>query len=186
MLLRTAGLEVRAYASAKAFLAERPPADAGCLLLDVRMPGMSGIELQDELLARGAKLPIIFVSAHGDIPMAVEAMRKGALDFLEKPFAQDVLLKRVLDALAGATARESEEADRGRRGERIARLTARERAVLERILNGKPNRVVAQELGVALKTIEFHRARIMRKLGVSSAAALFRYCLGATPPAARN
>jgi len=184
MLLRTAGYEVRAYASAAAFLADQIP-ESGCLLLDVRMPGMSGLELQDRLVARGSALPIIFVSAHGDIPMAVDAVRRGAIDFLEKPFARDVLLGRVRRALQEQAARELAGADRRQRAERIARLTPRERTVLERILEGKPNRVVAEELDVAVKTVEFHRARIMAKLGVRSAAALFRYCLE-TPAALRK
>lgn len=185
MLLRTAGLKVEAFASAPRFLEHYRGNGPACLVLDVRMPQMSGLELQDQLLARGLRLPTIFISGHGDIPMAVEAVRKGAMDFLEKPFAQDALLTRVLEALDGDADRLRKDVDRDGRARGIAMLTDREREVLARILDGKANRVVAGELFITLKTVEFHRARIMSKLGVRTAAELFRYCLEAKFPPPR-
>lgn len=185
MLLRTVGLKVEAFASPLRFLERCSGNGPACLVLDVRMPEMSGLELQDRLLARGLRLPTIFISGHGDIPMAVEAVRKGAVDFLEKPFEQHALLNRVLESLASEAERLSLGLDRDARARGLAALTERERQVLERVLDGKPNRVVAEELFITLKTVEFHRARIMAKLGVRSAAALFRYCLDAGFPPAR-
>lgn len=179
MLLRTVGLKVEAFASPLRFLESYRSTGPVCLVLDVRMPHMTGLELQDQLLARGLRLPTIFISGHGDIPMAVEAVRKGALDFLEKPFEQYALLCRVLEALDGDADRLRKDVDRDGRVRSIATLTEREREVLARILDGKPNRVVAEELFITLKTVEFHRARIMSKLGVRSAAELFRFCLEA-------
>jgi FixJ family two-component response regulator len=178
MLFRTAGLKVEAYASAVEFLERARPALPGCLVLDIRMPGLTGTALQDELRARGSALPIIFISGHGDIPMAVEAVKKGAYDFIEKPFDDYQLLCQVLNALEHAGEREQ----RGGGAERLAQLSEREREVLELILAGKPNRQVAAELFISVKTVEFHRARIMQKLEVRSAAELFRLCLGAAEP----
>lgn len=173
MLLRTAGLAVVAYPSAVAFLrAQRPPGPA-CLVLDVRMPQLSGLSLQDQLVEQGVDMPIIFLTGHGDIPMAVEAVRKGARDFIEKPFEPHRLLCAVLDALestqaspAPAVAAAGQDA-----------LTDREREVLDRVLAGRTTREIAAELLIAVKTVEFHRARIRRKLGVRSTAELFRVCL---------
>jgi two-component system response regulator FixJ len=184
MLLTTAGLKVRAFESPLRFLEDYRSGGPSCLVLDVRMPQMSGLELQDKLIARGVQVPTIFISGHGDIPMAVEAVKKGALDFLEKPFEHHRLLCGVLDALEGDASRRSEATTREARIARMAALTDREREVLERILDGKPNRVVAQELHITLKTVEFHRARIMVKLGAKNAAELFRFCIeaGTLPP----
>lgn len=184
MLLRAAGLKVEAFASPLRFLESYRSNGPVCLVLDVRMPQMSGLELQDQLLVRGLRLPTIFISGHGDIPMAVEAVRKGALDFLEKPFEQYALLTRVLEALDSDAESLRRGVDRDARARGLAALTERERQVLERVLDGKPNRVVAGELFITLKTVEFHRARIMSKLGVRTAAELFRYCLeaGFPPP----
>jgi FixJ family two-component response regulator len=139
------------------------------LLLDIRMAGMTGSELHEELLQRGVRAPVIFITGHGDIPMAVHAMRKGAYDFIEKPFDDDQLLNQVLNAL-------EEDGDETEM-EPLPTLSARQRDVLERVLEGKPNRQIAEELAISLKTVEFHRARIMQRLGVRSAAELFRRCL---------
>jgi two-component system response regulator FixJ len=177
MLLTAVGLKVQAFDSPLRFLEHYRSGGPSCLVLDVRMPHMTGLELQDQLLARDAHIPLIFISGHGDIPMAVEAVKKGALDFLEKPFEHHRLLCGVLDALEGDASRRSETVTRETRVSRVAALTDREREVLERILDGKPNRVVAKELFITLKTVEFHRARIMGKLGVKNAAELFRFCL---------
>jgi FixJ family two-component response regulator len=178
MLLRTAGFEVESYPSAAALLARPQLHTAGCMVLDIRMPGMSGTALHDELIARGCRVPMIFLTGHGDVPMAVAAMKKGAFDFVEKPFDDHFLIGRVREALEeGGAPRPSEPAA-------FARLSGREREVLERVLAGKPSRQIAEELFISVKTIEFHRARIMQKLGVRSAAELFRVCLA--PAAAKR
>jgi two-component system response regulator TtrR len=183
MLFRTAGLRVETFDSAVSFLQRRKRAVTGCLVLDIRMPGLSGTALQEELVESGSKLPIIFITGHGDIPMAVEAVKKGAFDFIEKPFNDGRLLCQVLNALeqggegGGAAKRKGRDADKAAHGERLAQLTEREREVLDLVLAGKPNRQVAAELFISVKTVEFHRARIMQKLNVRSAAELFRLCL---------
>ena len=166
LLFRTADLEVQTFPSAAAFLEQADLERRCCLLLDIRMSGMTGNDLHDELLGRGVRAPVIFITGHGDIPMAVEAMKKGAYDFIEKPFDDDRLLSQVLAAL------DEQKQD-------FDVLSGRQRAVLERVLEGKPNRQIAEELNISLKTVEFHRARIMEKLGVRTAAELFRRCLGA-------
>ena len=169
LLLRTAELDVEAYASSDAFLAEADLSQCCCVLLDIRMPGMTGSALHDELLRRGVRVPVIFITGHGDIPMAVEAMRKGAFDFIEKPFDDEQLLARVLEAL-------EQKPEMG--SVPLSELSERQREVLQRVLDGKPSRQIAEELDISVKTVEFHRARIMQKLGVRTAAELFRRCLG--------
>ena len=171
LLFRTAELEVETFASAASFLQHADLERRCCMLLDIRMFGMTGADLHDELLGRGVRAPVIFITGHGDIAMAVEAMKKGAYDFIEKPFDDERLLSQVLGALEDY----DEEPERAS----LPVLSARQRAVLDRVLEGKPNRQIAQELAISLKTVEFHRARIMQKLGVRSAAELFRRCLGA-------
>jgi FixJ family two-component response regulator len=179
LLLRSSGFRASLFASPLDFLADYRPEGPDCLVLDVRMPQLSGLELQDRLVARGARIPIIFISGHGDIPMAVDAVRKGALDFLVKPFDDDALVQRIREAFDFASRGRPQRAGRGVRLRNIASLTAREREVLEGILEGKTNRTLAEELSIHPKTIEYHRARIMRKLRVKSAAELFRFCLDA-------
>jgi two-component system response regulator DctR len=169
MLFRTADLEVETFSSAAAFLEQADLERRCCVLLDIRMPGMTGADVHDELLQRGVRAPVIFITGHGDIPMAVQAMRKGAYDFIEKPFDDEQLLNQVLNALEDS-AEETQKVS-------LATLSARQRDVLERVLEGKPNRQIAAELAISLKTVEFHRARIMQKLGVRNAAELFRRCL---------
>ena len=169
LLFHTADLEVQTFPSASAFLEQADLARRCCLLLDIRMPGLTGSELHAELRGRGVRAPVIFITGHGDIPMAVEAMRQGAYDFLEKPFDDEKLLTQVLGALDDSRPDEPED---------LSMLSARQRAVLDRVLEGKPNRQIAEELSISLKTVEFHRARIMQKLGVRTAAELFRRCLG--------
>jgi two-component system, LuxR family, response regulator DctR len=173
LLFRTADLEVETFPSAAAFLAQADLERRCCLLLDIRMPGMTGSDLHDELRGRGVRAPVIFITGHGDIPMAVEAMRKGAYDFIEKPFDDEQLLGQVLNAL--------EEFTEAPEPISLPVLSARQRAVLDRVLAGKPNRQIAGELAISLKTVEFHRARIMQKFGVRTAAELFRRCLGSPP-----
>ena len=177
MLFRNAGLAVRAFASAKAFLEHPLPAGPACLVLDIRMPGMSGTALQDELAARAPRLPIIFITGHGNIPTAVEAVKKGAFDFIEKPFDDYQLLSQVMNALEGRGSRAPVPAANR---EHLALLSEREQEVLKLVLAGKPSRQVARELDISARTVEFHRARIMQKLGVRTAAELFRVCLSPT------
>ncbi len=182
-LLRTAGLASEAFASAEEILEARRPQRTSCLLLDMRMPGMGGPALQAALAANGERMPIIFITGHGDVPMAVEALKHGAFDFLEKPFEDQQLLARVRQALEHDAARRTREALDDARQARLATLTAREREVLSRVLQGKPSRVIAAELHVTLRTVEFHRARILTRLGVHSVAELFHLFL---PPDLRH
>jgi len=179
MLFRTAGLHVETFASAAAFLQLEKREPTACIVLDIRMPGLSGMALQEGLTARGSTIPIIFITGHGDIPIAVEAVKRGAFDFIEKPFDDYQLLTQVLAALETASDRHRASADQVLRTERLALLSARERSVLDLVLAGKPSREIAAELFISVKTVEFHRARIMQKLEVRSAAALFKLCLGA-------
>jgi len=178
MLFRTAGLRVETFPSAVAFLQRKELHPQACLVLDIRMPGLTGLALQEALAERKLRLPIVFITGHGDIPMAVEAVKKGAYDFIEKPFDDYQLLCQVLNAL------ERGEAGAQAGGEEWASLlTEREREVLDLVLEGKPSREVAVDLNISVKTVEFHRARIMQKLNVRSAAALFRRCLAGARPA---
>jgi FixJ family two-component response regulator len=171
-LLESAGHCVADYSSAEDFLAACDPGQRGCLVLDIRMPGMSGLELQDELSRRGWHMPIIFITGHGDVPTAVSAVKKGALEFLEKPFNDEALLGLVSQALE-RDARAQAETDGQREFEaRLATLTQREREVLELIVSGKRNREIAEGLQVSIKTVEAHRAKVMQKTGVSSLAEL--------------
>jgi two-component system, LuxR family, response regulator FixJ len=180
-LLRSAGLESRAFGSAPEFLGAYDPAQPGCLVLDVRMPGMSGLELQQELNLRGAVIPVIFITGHGDIPMAVEAMQHGAHDFLQKPFRDEDLIERVRRALAkDAKARAALEEHKVIR-EHLDSLTPREREVLALMARGKPNKIMAHELGVSQRTVEIHRARVMEKSGASSLAELVRMLMDVEP-----
>ncbi|HEX6530906.1 MAG TPA: response regulator [Burkholderiales bacterium] len=177
MLFRNAGLAVRAFASASAFLEQPALAAPACLVLDIRMPGMSGTALQDELAARAPRLPIVFITGHGNVPLAVQAVKKGAFDFIEKPFDDYQLLAQVMNALEHAAApRGAPSAHRAQ----LALLSEREQEVLKLVLAGKPSRQVAEELTISARTVDFHRARIMQKLGVRTAAELFRVCLSPT------
>ena len=182
-LLEANSFSVTTFASAEQFLARLPdPEPVACLLLDVRMPGMSGLELHEELVRRGSALPLIFITGHGDVPMAVSRMKKGACDFLEKPFSDAQLRQLVADALARAEA-----ARRGLREERVAcerveRLTGRESQVLELIVAGRLNKQIADDLGISIKTVEAHRANIMDKLGARTMADLMRIALRSAHP----
>jgi two-component system response regulator DctR len=178
MLFRNAGLAVRSFPSAISFLERAAPAAPACLVLDIRMPGMSGTALQNELLARGAVLPIIFITGHGNIPTAVEAVRKGAYDFIEKPFDDYQLLTQVMNALERSSEIAAGAAPTAPRRHCLALLSWREQEVLKQVLAGNSSRQVAEGLRISARTVEFHRSRIMQKLGVRSAAELFRLCLG--------
>ncbi|MEX8493456.1 response regulator transcription factor [Sphaerotilus sp.] len=170
-LFETHGLEVHRYASGPDLLAA---CDAGmpdgCILLDVRMEPMSGLQVHDALIARGVRLPVIFLTGHGDIPMAVDALHKGAFDFVEKPFSDTALVLRVMKALDLAARQRHSRAAEDALGQRLTSLTEREREVMLRVAAGKLNKVIADELCVSVRTIEVHRARVYDKLSVRSAA----------------
>jgi FixJ family two-component response regulator len=177
LLVRSVGLTAVTFSSAQEFLATYDPTHAGCLVLDVRMPGLSGIELQQQLNLRGAIIPVIFITGHGDIPMAVEAMRQGAFDFLQKPFRDQELIDRVQRALEEDHSNRAALLERGRIRERRDSLTPREREVLALVTSGKPNKIMAADLGLSQRTIEIHRARVMEKMGATSLAQLVRMML---------
>ena len=177
LLLKTLGLATQAFASAQEFLATFNKDRAGCLLLDIRMPGMSGLELQEELNARGAMLPIIFITGHGDVPMAVEAMQRGAMDFLQKPFRDQDLLDRISEALAKDRAGRELLGNRERIRARVAALTPREREVMALVTQGKANKVIAADLDLSQRTVEIHRAHVMEKMGANSLAHLVRMAI---------
>ena len=171
-LLEADGLAVETYADAADFLVRYLPDRPGCLLVDVRMPGMSGLQLQEELHKRRLHVPTVFITAHGDVAMAVAAVRRGALDFVEKPFDDEAMIRRVREALASDAAARGESERRSDFAARLDALSAREREVVERVVEGKLNKLIAEELAITVKTVEFHRARIMDKLQVKTVAEL--------------
>jgi FixJ family two-component response regulator len=173
-LLRAAGFEARGYASTGEFLLHPPPDRPGCVLLDVRMPGPSGLELQAALQRQGVTLPVIFLTGHADVATSVRAMKAGAVDFLEKPVTRDVLLEALQRALARDVAQRTTRDEARRQSIRLAALTTREREVFDRIVAGKLNKQIAAELGIGLRTVKAYRAQLMVKLGVASAAELGR------------
>jgi len=173
-LVDSVGLTAEIFANAPAFLADYSPDHVGCVLLDIRMPGMSGLELQQALDERGSTLPIIFISGHGDIPMAVEAMRRGAVDFIEKPYRDQDLVDRVNAAVEVGQKRQSDQVEIDGIARRVESLTPREREVMELIVQGHANKVIAIDLGLSQRTVEVHRARVMEKMGVRSLAQLVR------------
>lgn len=177
-LIESIGLNVSTFASADEFL-ESYNNESGCVVMDVRMPGISGLEAQEEMKNRGIGLPLIFITGHGDVPMAVRALKRGAFDFIEKPFNDQLLLDAVQRGLKKhSEARESlienESIDK-----RIASLTPREHEVMLRVTEGKPNKVIAHELNVSIKTVEVHRARMMEKMEASSVAELVKVTIQA-------
>jgi len=176
-LLKSVGLQSQALASAGEFLDSYEPSQRGCLVLDVRMPGMSGLELQQQLNLRGAVIPVIFITGHGDVPMAVEAMQQGAFDFLQKPFRDQDLIDRIQRALERDGRNRAALDQHARIRERLDSLTPREREVLALMTRGKPNKIMAAELGVSQRTVEIHRARVMEKSGAASLAQLVRMVL---------
>lgn len=173
-LLRSVDLDAELFSSAQAFLDALEGTEQGCLVLDVRMPGMSGLELQQELKQRGVMLPIIFITGHGDIPMAVEALKQGATDFLPKPFRDQDLLDRIHQALD--TEKETRETNAQIREIQvhIDTLTPREREVMTMVAEGKANKVIAIDLGISQRTVEIHRAKVMEKMKARSLAQLVR------------
>ncbi len=171
-LFRSRGVPARAWPSAEAFLAGWSDAMRGCIVLDIRMEGMSGIELFEQLLARGCGLPVIFLTGHGDVPLAVAALKKGAFDFVEKPFNDNDLVDRVIEAIRRDDSRHHEREAEASVAARVARLTPREREVMEGVLAGKYNKQIADELDIAMRTVEVHRSRIFEKMDVKSAVEL--------------
>ncbi len=174
-LLESAGYNVATYVTAESFLDAYDPEQAGCLVLDIRMPGMSGLELQDELKQRGHSIPIIFITGHGDVPTAVRAMKKGAIEFIEKPFNDQAFLALIDNVLAYDAQERTQAAKHLSLATRFAKLTAREREVMACIVAGKRNKEMADELCVSIKTIEAHRAKVMQKTGAGSLAELVQF-----------
>ncbi|MBF0375437.1 MAG: response regulator transcription factor [Alphaproteobacteria bacterium] len=179
-LLRSRGVGSAAYASAEEFLAVYGPETAGCLLLDIRMDGMSGLQLFERLDALGCRMPTIFLTGHGDVPMAVAALKKGAWDFFEKPFNDNQLVDRVIEALNHAERRRAEQARNSGLTGRLASLTPRERQIMTLVLAGRLNKVIADDLGITMRTVEVHRARVFGKMGVKTAVEL-AFLLGQAP-----
>lgn len=173
-LLKVEGLQVRTFGSAAEFLACLSDTERGCLVLDVSMPEFDGLELQRRLAQSAAKLPIIFLTGHGDIPMSVQAMKAGAMDFLTKPVKRAELMRALQAAFDHAEAQHAIERQTAELRVRLARLTPREREVLEHVISGRLNKVIASRLGTTERTIKAHRGRVMEKLGVNSVAELVR------------
>jgi FixJ family two-component response regulator len=181
-LMKRNGIRAEAFSNGKAFLKAYRPGSPGCLVLDLYMPDMSGLDLQQYLKEAGIAMPVIFLSGRADVPKAVAAVKSGAIDFIEKPFDYRRLVELVRDCLRrDGEARQGRELAR-QRGERLASLSQREREVLDRVIAGKVNRLIAEEMGIAIKTVEAHRARIMEKLAVDSVAELVQATLGARIP----
>ena len=174
-LLDAAGFEARGYPSTGAFLLDPPPDRPGCVLLDVRMPGPSGLDLQAALQRQGITIPIVFLTGHADVSTSVRAMKAGAVDFLEKPVTRETLRDAIKHALASDSVRRTARDAVKRRGAKLAVLTAREREVFDRIVAGKLNKHVADELGISLRTVKAYRAQVMQKLGVDTAAELGKF-----------
>ncbi len=182
-LLEGKDYRVRCFESAEAFLSRYDAREVACLIADIRMGGMTGLDLQNRLLERQSPLPIVFITGHGDVPMAVETMKKGALDFIQKPFNEDQLVdlvERMLDKARDAFAVYQQAVNRDAL---LSKLTTRESQVLERIVAGRLNKQIADDLGISIKTVEAHRANIMEKLGANTVADLLKIALAPTPPA---
>jgi two-component system, LuxR family, response regulator FixJ len=185
-LIESVGLRVETYASAQEFFAGWRPDEPGCLVLDVRMPGLSGLDLQEELRARGAEIPVIVITGYGDVPMAVRAMKSGATEFLQKPVSDQVLLDHIQSAAARDLARYQRQAERRAIAARLSRLTPREREVMDLLVEGLSAREIALRLKVSPKTVESHRAKVMSKMEVSNVLRLARLIMelesGSEPP----
>jgi len=177
-LLEGKDYRVRCFDSAESFLSRYDPREVACLIVDIRMAGMTGLDLQDRLIERKSPLPIVFITGHGDVPMAVDTMKKGALDFIQKPFNEDALVnlvERMLDVARQSFAGYQQAASREAL---LSKLTSREAHVLERSFAGRLNKQIADDLGISIKTVEAHRANIMEKLGANTVADLLKIALG--------
>ncbi len=177
-LLESVALPVQTHACAAEFLEAYDPDRPGCLVLDVRMPGVSGLDLQERLVARGVTLPVIFITGHADVPMAVRAFKAGAFDFIEKPYSDQVLLDRIHQAISLDSRQREVECRRAAVRARIRELTPREREVMNLVASGKANKEIARCLHLSPKTVEVHRAQVMRKLAADSVAELVRMVVG--------
>ena len=177
-LLEGQDFRVRSFESSEVFLARYDPREVACLIVDIRMDGMSGLELQDRLIERKSPLPIAFITGHGDVPLAVDTMKKGALDFIQKPFNEQQLVPLVERMLEQARANFAEHQQAASRDALLSKLTGREAQVLERIVAGRLNKQIADDLGISIKTVEAHRANIMEKLGANTVADLLKIALG--------
>ena len=180
--MKSVGLPAVTFASAQEFLRAYLPSQPGCLVLDMRMPAMNGLELQNILRSKGATIPIIFITGHGDVPMAVDAMRNGAFEFLQKPFRDQDLIDRVQEALARDSGNRQTLHEQSRIKACVASLTPREREVLDLLTTGKANKSMANDLGLSQRTVEIHRAHVMDKMGVKSVAQLTRMVLQLESP----
>ena len=180
-LLASAGYAPRGYASAGAFLADCRPGMPGCLLLDVRMPGMNGLELQEHLRERNIRIPTIIVTAFANVPMAVQAIKAGAFDFIEKPFDGSELLERIGRALRQGRRQRQDTTRQAETRARLDSLTPREREVMDLVVAGRLNKQIAGDLGISMKTVENHRARVMEKMQAESLAELVRMSIAASP-----
>ena len=177
-LLEGKDYRVRCFDSAESFLSRYDPREVACLLVDIRMPGISGLELQDRLIERKSPLPVVFITGHGDVPMAVKTMKKGAMDFIPKPFKEEELLSVVERMLDQARESFADFQHAANRDALMGKLTARESQVLERIVAGRLNKQIADDLGISIKTVEAHRANIMEKLNANTVADLLKIALG--------
>lgn len=178
-MLEGVGLTVKIFANADEFLIAYDPDKPGCLVIDVRMPGMSGLELQDEVAARGGEIPVIIITGHGDVPTAVRAMKQGAADFLEKPFNDQILLDRIYDCFKRDACMRRRRMQQQEVHSELGRLTPRERQVMELVAAGQTSKTIAEDLEISAKTVEVHRARAMQKLGAANLADLIRLVRGA-------
>lgn len=185
-LLEGKDYKVRCFDSGETFLGRYDPKEVACVLIDIRMAGMTGLELQDRLIERNSPLPIVFITGHGDVPMAVETMKKGALDFIQKPFDEAHLVSVVERMLEAAKEAFAESILSASRSALISKLTTRESQVLERIVAGRLNKQIADDLGISIKTVEAHRANIMEKLNANTVADLLKIALGQNAPKASN
>jgi len=176
-LIESVSMQVETYDSADAFIKNYYPGRSGCLLLDVRMPGMSGLELQEYLVKQRISIPVVVITGHGDVPMAIRAMKSGAVDFIEKPFNDELLLESIRHALMMDEQQRDKQAQRAEIATRLARLTPREHEVMAMVTSGKANKEIAATLGVSSKTVEAHRARVMEKMQAPSLAELVRMAL---------
>ena len=187
-LLEGKGYRVRCFDSAESFLSRYEPREVACLIVDIRMGGMTGLELQSRLISLRSPLPIVFITGHGDVPMAVDTMKKGAMDFIQKPFQEEELVRLVESMLDKAKDSFEQHQITANRGLLLSKLTLRESQVLERIVAGRLNKQIADDLGISIKTVEAHRANIMEKLSANTVADLLKIALGqnasASTPAA--
>ncbi len=180
-LLEGKDYRVRCFDSAETFLNRYDAKEVACLIVDIRMAGMSGLELQDKLIEKNSPLPVVFITGHGDVPMAVDTMKKGAMDFIQKPFKEDELVPLVEQMLEKAKVSFADHQHAASRDALMSKLTTREAQVLERIVAGRLNKQIADDLGISIKTVEAHRANIMEKLNANTVADLLKIALGPNP-----